>query len=169
MHQSSGWSKRYAVVAAQSSGAPNGGEAETRAHTMTPNADVAATECGLAAPIGPDRAWGMSSSVDLYRCDPFTIRSRDRIREYVLRLCDLIQMRRYGECQIVNFGEGRVAGYSMTQLIETSLISGHFANESNAAYLDIFSCKPFEPGLVERFSREFFSAHASVVHTTLRQ
>jgi len=57
----------------------------------------------------------------------------------------------------------------MLQLIETSLISGHFANDSNRAYLDIFSCKPYDPAVVERFSREFFSAASSVVHTTLRR
>ena len=121
------------------------------------------------AVIGAAGAWGMSTSVDLQNCDPDAIRSRDHIREYVVRLCELIEMRRFGECQIVHFGEGRVAGFSMLQLIETSLISGHFANDSNRAYLDIFSCKPYDPAVVEQFSREFFSASASVVHTTLRQ
>src|SRR5579864_9772433 len=121
------------------------------------------------ASIGPDGAWGMSTSVDLQDCDPLAIRSCERIREYVIGLCDLIQMRRYGECQIVYFGQGHVAGYSMTQLIETSLISGHFANDTNRAYLDIFSCKAYDPSVVEAFSREFFGASASIVHTTLRE
>src|ERR1051326_2790787 len=116
--------------------------------------------------IGARGAWGMSTSVDLQDCDPRMIRSRLRIREYVLRLCDLIEMRRFGETQIVHFGEGHVAGFSMLQLIETSLISGHFANETNRAYLDIFSCKPYDPVVVERFSKEFFAASASVAHTT---
>ena len=119
--------------------------------------------------VGAAGAWGMSTSVDLQNCDPDAIRSREHIRDYVVRLCELIEMRRFGECQIVHFGEGRVAGFSMLQLIETSLISGHFANDSNRAYLDIFSCKPYDPAVVEQFSREFFSASASVVHTTLRR
>jgi S-adenosylmethionine/arginine decarboxylase-like enzyme len=119
--------------------------------------------------IGARGAWGMSTSVDLQDCDPRMIRSRLRIREYVLRLCDLIEMRRFGETQIVHFGEGHVAGFSMLQLIETSLISGHFANETNRAYLDIFSCKPYDPVVVERFSKDFFAASASVAHTTLRR
>lgn len=119
--------------------------------------------------IGPAGAWGMSTSVDLQNCDPDAIRSREHIRDYVVRLCELIEMHRFGECQIVHFGEGRVAGFSMLQLIETSLISGHFANDSNRAYLDIFSCKPYDPAVVEQFSREFFRASASAVHTTLRR
>ena len=119
--------------------------------------------------IGPEGAWGMSTSVDLQDCDPSAIRSRERIRDYVVQLCELIGMRRYGECQIVYFGQGHVAGYSMTQLIETSLISGHFANDTNRAYLDIFSCKAYDPKVVEAFSREFFGASASIIHTTLRK
>ena len=119
--------------------------------------------------VGTAGAWGMSTSVDLQDCDPDAIRSRAQIRDYVVRLCELIEMRRFGECQIVHFGEGRVAGFSMLQLIETSLISGHFANDNNRAYLDIFSCKPYDPAVVEQFSRDFFSASSSVVHTTLRR
>jgi S-adenosylmethionine/arginine decarboxylase-like enzyme len=130
-----------------------------------------ATATGIHAPerIGARGAWGMSTSVDLQDCDPRMIRSRLRIREYVLRLCDLIEMRRFGDTQIVHFGEGHVAGFSMTQLIETSLISGHFANDTNRAYLDIFSCKAYDPAVVEKFAREFFAASASVAYTTLRR
>ncbi len=85
-----------------------------------------------------------------------------------MALCELIGMKRYGDCQIVHFGEGRVAGYSMVQLIETSLISGHFANDSNRAYLDIFSCKGYDPAVVEEFSRIFFGALKSTASVTLR-
>jgi hypothetical protein len=68
----------------------------------------------------------------------------------------------------VHFGEGRVAGYSMVQLIETSLISGHFANDTNSAYLDIFSCKGYDPAVVEEFSKAFFGARRSRHHALLR-
>ncbi|MCP9452955.1 MAG: S-adenosylmethionine decarboxylase, partial [Nitrospira sp.] len=86
----------------------------------------------------------------------------------VVELCDLIGMKRYGDCQVVDFGEGRVAGYSMVQLISTSLISGHFANDTNSAYLDIFSCKGYDPMLVESFSKRFFGARRSTATATLR-
>src|SRR5690348_6876192 len=121
-----------------------------------------------AASVGPNGAWGISTSVDLHDCDPETIRSRERICEYVVQLCELIRMRRYGECQVVHFGEGHVAGFSMIQLIETSLISGHFANDSNRAYLDIFSCKGYDPKIVEAFSKKFFGAQSSASSMTFR-
>jgi len=114
--------------------------------------------------------WGLSSSVDLYNCDPDIIRSAEKIKEYVVELCKVIDMKRFGDCVVVNFGEDeKVAGYSMTQLIETSLISGHFANKSNAAYLDIFSCKYYEPSVVEEFSKKFFKAEKSALKYTLRK
>lgn len=104
-----------------------------------------------------EKPWGMSMSVDLYGCNPNTIRDAKKIKQFVLDLCDLIGMKRYEDTQVVNFGEDpRVSGYSMTQLIETSLISGHFANASNAAYLDIFSCKEYPPEKVISFCKSFF-------------
>ena len=118
--------------------------------------------------IGEGKAWGLSTSVDLQDCRPEAIRDRDYIEAYVIGLCNLIGMKRYGDCQIVYFGDGRVAGYSMTQLIETSLISGHFANDTNRAYLDIFSCKGYDPAVVEEFSRKFFGARSSTISMTLR-
>lgn len=64
-------------------------------------------------------------------------------------------MKRHGECHAIHFGEGRVAGYSMIQLIETSLISAHFADRTNAAYLDIFSGKPYDPAAVKPLRKCF--------------
>ena len=111
------------------------------------------------APAKAPDPWGYLTSLDVYGCNPDFIRDEEKIRTYVKELCALIGMKRFGECQVVHFGEeDRVAGYSMVQLIETSLISGHFANLSNAAYIDIFSCKPYDPDQVARFTREYFEA-----------
>lgn len=113
--------------------------------------------------------WGLLTSLDIYDCNPDTIRDADAIKRFVVELCDLIEMRRYGECQVVHFGEDeRVAGYSMLQLIETSLISGHFANLTNAVYLDIFSCKAYDPDRVTEFAKKFFGGQSVNVHITER-
>ena len=118
--------------------------------------------------VGEGKAWGLCTAVDLQDCRPDLIRNADHIRRYVVELCELIDMERFGECQVVDFGSGRVAGYSMVQLISTSLISGHFANDTNHAYLDIFSCKGYNPSVVEAFSKEFFGAGRSTATVTLR-
>lgn len=114
--------------------------------------------------------WGVAASIDIYNCNPDTIRDAEKIRQFVIELCDLIEMKRFGETQIVNFGEDeRVAGYSMTQLIETSLISAHFANLTNTTYLDVFSCKPYDPDIVCDFARKFFGGSHCVTHVNLRR
>lgn len=115
-------------------------------------------------------AWGIASSIDIYNCAPEKIRDADLIRRFVVELCDLIEMKRFGETQVVHFGEDeKVAGYSMVQLIETSLISAHFANLTNAVYLDVFSCKPYPPETVRWFAQEFFGGSDSVIHVALRR
>lgn len=116
------------------------------------------------------QAWGLACSFDIYDCDPLIIRDAEAIKRFVRELCDLIEMKRYGDCVVVNFGEDeRVAGYSMTQLIETSLISAHFANASNTTYLDVFSCKPYDPAVVEAFALEFFVGASCITHVNLRK
>lgn len=114
-------------------------------------------------------AWGLLTSVDLYECNPETIRDAKAIKRYVDELCKLIEMKQFGETQIVNFGEDeKVSGFSMVQLIETSLISGHFANKTNSAYIDIFSCKYYEPSVVVEFTKKFFEAKKIRMHYILR-
>lgn len=108
---------------------------------------------------GSDEYWGISSSIDLYECDLALMQNADAIREFVKTLCARIKMRRYGEAQVVFFGDNpRVTGFSMTQLIETSLISAHFADASCAIYLDVFSCAPYDPEDVATFAMEYFKA-----------
>lgn len=115
-------------------------------------------------------SWGLLSSIDLHQCDPDLIRDADKIKNYVKLLCEKIEMKRYGETVVVHFGQDpRVSGFSMTQLIETSLISGHFANESNNVYIDVFSCKFYNPWEVAEFSKSFFNAKDYKIHIVLRK
>jgi S-adenosylmethionine/arginine decarboxylase-like enzyme len=117
-----------------------------------------------------ENPWGMSTTVDLKGCNPETIRSAEKIKQFVLELCELIDMKRFGETTVVDFGDNpRVSGFSMTQLIETSLISGHFANQTNAAYLDIFSCKAYAPQAAAEFAKNFFEAEIMEFGVTFRK
>ena len=103
--------------------------------------------------------WGWHLVLNLYECDPDLIRSYEVIEQFVADLCELIDMQRIGEPIIVEFGDDpKIAGYSMLQLIETSSLAGHFANKSKAAYLDIFSCKEFDPQIAAHFCIETFKA-----------
>lgn len=77
--------------------------------------------------LEPNRAeeavWGIAAAIDIYGCSPEKIRNADHIRNFVVELCELIEMKRFGDTQVVPFGEDvKVAGFSMEQLIETSLM-----------------------------------------------
>ena len=108
---------------------------------------------------GKEAPWGWHLVLNLYDCNLEKIQSAEVIRKFVIDLCDLIEMRRFGEPTIVNFGDDpRVTGYSLVQLIETSNICAHFADFSRAVYIDIFSCKQFDPEVATAFCIETFNA-----------
>ncbi len=115
--------------------------------------------------------WGISSSIDLYECDLALMQNADAICEFVKILCDdQIKMKRYGDTQVVFFGdEPRVQGFSMTQLIETSLVSAHFADASRAIYLDVFSCAAYDPDEVAKFAAGYFKAAKHNVNVVVRK
>ncbi len=122
---------------------------------------VALTSIGISEPeqMPAETPWGWHLVLNLYQCEPDLIGSYEIIEQFVIDLCELIEMRRFGDPIIVNFGDDpNVAGYSMFQLIETSNLAGHFANKSGAAYLDIFSCKKFDPQIATDFCIKTFKA-----------
>lgn len=114
--------------------------------------------------------WGVSTCADLYDCDLRLMQDEAALRRFAVELCDLIQMRRFGEAQVVRFGDDpRVTGFSLTQLIETSLVSAHFADHSRAIYLDIFSCAPYDPQQAADFARQFFRAQRCTLQIVARR
>ena len=46
------------------------------------------------------RAWGLSTSIDAYGCDPSTIQSREQIVQFTHELCDLLAVKRFGETHL---------------------------------------------------------------------
>jgi S-adenosylmethionine decarboxylase len=113
--------------------------------------------------------WGILTSIDLFGCDPEIMRDAEAVKEYVVELCKLIDMKRFGECTVVDFGEDpKVSGFSMVQLIETSCVSGHFANSSNSIYIDIFSCKFYDQKKAAEFTKKFFKAKKIEFNMLLR-
>ena len=114
--------------------------------------------------------WGLLTSIDAKNCDPDKIRDAKYIKNYVLELCKFIDMKRFGPCRVVHFGENdKVAGYSMVQLIQTSCISGHFANATNTSYIDIFSCKYYDPDKAAKFTADFFHSQKYTFNTLYRK
>ena len=106
-----------------------------------------------------DGEWGLMVSVDLGGCDPKKITSKEVITQFAIDLAVYINMKRFKDPIVVKFGENeKVAGYSLVQLIETSLISGHFADSTNRAFIDVFSCREFPPAKTAEYCKKYFGA-----------
>lgn len=105
--------------------------------------------------------FGQELILNLYDCDLEKISDGEHIKNYVIKLCDeVIFMKRYGEPLVPHFGHENpiTSGYSLVQLIETSCVSAHFSEYKKSVYLNIFSCKWFDPDAAEKFSKEWFGA-----------
>jgi len=116
------------------------------------------------------KAYGYELIINLYDCDAKLISSKNALKEYVDKLCKVIKMKKYGKTIIAYFGEKKpyTKGYSLLQLIETSSIVGHFSDLWNSAYINIFSCKRFNPQLAKKFTKEFFKAKKMKTRFILR-
>jgi S-adenosylmethionine/arginine decarboxylase-like enzyme len=106
--------------------------------------------------------WGFQLLLDCADLDHAAITSPKVIHDFAKRLVKDIDMVAYGEPQIVNFGSGNKAGYTLVQLIETSNIIAHFVPDDgaggNALYLDVFSCKEYDDQVVINLVKEYFGA-----------
>lgn len=111
-----------------------------------------------------DEQFGQELILNLYECDLKKISDGDHIKNYIIKLCDeVIFMKRYGEALIPHFGHENpiTSGYSLVQLIETSCVSAHFSEYKKSVYINIFSCKWFDPEKAAEFSKKWFGAKKS--------
>lgn len=102
-------------------------------------------------------SWGHHLIADFSACDIEKITDKKRVEDFSRELVKAIDMVPYGEPQVVNFGSGNKAGFTLVQLIETSNICAHFCNEDGAVYLDVFSCKPFEASVAIEVFQKYFN------------
>lgn len=114
-------------------------------------------------------AWGQHLIVDAGSCNHEAISSYDVIYNFVKELVVAIDMVPYGEPQIVHFGTGDKAGYTLVQLIETSNICAHFVEERNEIYLDVFSCKRFSVDVVVDLVYRYFGANTIFPRSIIRR
>ena len=104
----------------------------------------------------PSYAWGWELIIDASKCNLEKITSHDNIYNFNKKLVKDIDMVAYGEPQIIHFGSGEKEGYTSVQLIETSNITGHYANDDRAVFLNVFSCKEYSVDVVIDLVKEFF-------------
>jgi S-adenosylmethionine/arginine decarboxylase-like enzyme len=111
--------------------------------------------------------WGQHLVANAKMCDMLKVRDPDYISSFIQHLVREIDMTPYGAPQLVHFADNTdKAGWTAIQLIETSNIIAHFLDGNGDLYLDVFSCKPFEPLIVVNALVEYFSPK-KIVHTNI--
>ena len=113
----------------------------------------------------PDKKYGIELILDLHGCDVSTF-TRESISEYFRRLCELIDMKRedlhfwddVGVAEEDKQTSPHTQGTSAVQFILTSSIVIHALDQLRAVYINMFSCKVFDPKLAEAFTVEWFGA-----------
>ena len=109
--------------------------------------------------------YGVELILDLHGCDveKFT---RPSITTYFEQLCELIDMSReelvfwddVGLPEDEKQTSPHTQGTSAVQFILTSSIVIHTLDQLRAVYVNMFSCKDFDPKLAEQFTKEWFGA-----------
>ena len=128
-------------------------------YSMSPYSGELISDEACMKKYNDENHWGLMVSVDLGECEHARNTSGEVITQFAIDLAKYIDMKRYGEPIVVHFGaEPKVMGYSLIQLIETSQISGHFAEDTDRAFIDVFSCKAFLPERTAEFCKEYFGA-----------
>ena len=111
------------------------------------------------------KKFGAELILDLHGCDPGTF-TRKSISRYFADLCKLIDMKpeelHFWDDFDVPVEERQTSahtqGTSAVQFILTSSIVIHTLDQMGAIYINIFSCKDFDPDITEQFTVDWFGA-----------
>jgi len=116
------------------------------------------------------RPWGQHLILDFAGCPRELLTDADHLRAWVKELVEVIKMKAYGEPSIEHFATDcfESAGYTLVQLIETSNICAHFAENLGQIYIDIFSCKRFDNDTAQEVCARYFEP-TTIAATTLER
>jgi len=102
--------------------------------------------------------WGMLAAIDLHGCDCARLADPDTIRRFVPAVIAAIGMRAHGPLHLERFGHDELEGWSAMQFIETSSVTEVWGR----CFVDVFSCRPFEPNAAAAIAQEHFGGTSDV-------
>ncbi len=110
-------------------------------------------------------SYGYELILDLHECDPETF-SRESIENFFIELCEKIKMERddlhfwdYDTQEEFDNAPTHLKGISAIQFITTSDIRIHTLYDLRKVFLNVFSCKGFDPWVAEKLAREWFKGN----------
>ena len=100
--------------------------------------------------------WGYHLILDMSEMNE-NIKKKDVLEKFIVDVIKSIKMKKVGPTQIKRLENGKPnAGYDVMQFIETSSITLHLVDKDYTGYLDIFSCKEFNPEDALKVVNEYF-------------
>jgi S-adenosylmethionine/arginine decarboxylase-like enzyme len=105
-------------------------------------------------------AWGLLAAIDLADCTRSRLANGDCIRGFIREVVRAIGMRAHGPTHLERFGSGGLEGWSALQFIETSSITVHADEVWGRCFVDIFSCKEFDPRIAAAVACRWFGGIA---------
>ncbi|MAI60827.1 MAG: hypothetical protein CMH29_00165 [Micavibrio sp.] len=108
------------------------------------------------------KPWGQHLVLDFTGCPAELLKCEDNIRQWSAELVEAIDMVAYGDPIIAHFAthSHEAAGYTLLQMIETSNIAAHFAENTGQVYIDVFSCKAFDNQVAIDVCAKYFQPEA---------
>ena len=114
--------------------------------------------------------WGQHLVLDFNGCPKELLADRGNILRWNKELVRAIEMVAYGDPVIEYFAthSHEAAGYTLLQMIETSNISAHFAENIGQVYIDVFSCKAFDIEVALGVCKKYFNPTQANMHNMNR-
>lgn len=115
------------------------------------------------------RPYGYELMLDLHGCNP-AVMNRPQIALFMQVLCDDIDMQREDlhfwdyEDDPDHVVEAHLEGTSAVQFIKTSNVTIHTLELMQRVYLNIFSCKDFDPAVVTQLALDWFGGRVVQEH-----
>jgi S-adenosylmethionine/arginine decarboxylase-like enzyme len=104
----------------------------------------------------------MLAAIDLHGCGFRSLADPECIRAFVPAVIAAIGMRAHGPLLLERFGDGDLEGWSAMQFIETSSITIHADEVSGRCFVDVFSCRLFDPEEAAAVAVAHFGGEATV-------
>jgi S-adenosylmethionine/arginine decarboxylase-like enzyme len=106
--------------------------------------------------------WGMLAAIDLHGCERGRVEDPNSIRRFVPSVIEAIGMRAHGPLHLERFGDGELEGWSAMQFIETSSITVHADEFACRCFIDVFSCRAFDPDVAAAVAVMHFGGRPTV-------
>ena len=106
--------------------------------------------------------WGMLAAIDLHGCDRARLADPDTIRRFVPAVIEAIGMQAHGPLALDRFGDAELEGWSAMQFIETSSITVHADEVYCRCFVDVFSCRRFDPDRAAAIAARHFGGEPAV-------